>query len=73
MSVAKCGKVELARMEADMAYFQARLELLGEPNTLNQAAQRRAFVHLYKQLSRRLETDKGTQSKVFSVEGLFDG
>lgn len=73
MSVAKCGKVELARMEADMAYFQARLELLGEPNTLNQAAQRRAFVHLYKQLSRRLEADKGTQSKVFSVEGLFDG
>ena len=72
MTVARRGKVELARMEADMAYFRARLELLGEPSTLNQAAQRRAFVHLYKQLARRLVAGQRAQLKVFSVDGLFD-
>jgi hypothetical protein len=41
-------RVKLARMEADMAYFQARLEILGEPRTANQLAQRRAFKMLYK-------------------------
>jgi hypothetical protein len=40
-------RVKLARMEADMAYFQARLEILGEPRTANQLAQRRAFKMLY--------------------------
>jgi hypothetical protein len=47
-------KLRLAHLEADMAYFQARLELLGEPHTANQAAQRRAFKLLYKALGERV-------------------
>ena len=38
----------MALLEADVAYFYARLELLGEPSTSNQTAQRKAF----RQLSR---------------------
>lgn len=37
------GKLRVARLEADLAYFQARLELLGEPCSANQQAQRRVF------------------------------
>ncbi len=66
-------KVELARMEADVAYFQARLELIGEPNTANQNAQRKAFKHLYKKLSSQVAVEKQVHAKAFSVEGLFDG
>jgi hypothetical protein len=40
-------RVRLARLEADLAYFQARIEVLGEPATVNQQAQRRAFTALY--------------------------
>ena len=51
MSAAARRKVDLARLEADVAYFRARLELLGDPSTSNQTAQRKAFRHLYKYLS----------------------
>jgi len=44
-------RVELARLEADVAYFCARLELVGQPVSSNQAAQRKAFWHLYEQLA----------------------
>lgn len=40
----------LARLEADLAYFQARLEILGEPRTANQIAQRKVFKRLHKAL-----------------------
>ena len=40
----------MARMEADMAYFQARIELIGEPCTCNQRAQRKLFEFLHKSL-----------------------
>ena len=33
-----------------MAYFQARLEILGEPRTANQLAQRKIFKVLHKSL-----------------------
>lgn len=41
-------RVRLARMESDLAYFQARLEIIGEPRTSNQRAQRKTFKLLYK-------------------------
>lgn len=65
-------RVELARMEADVAYFQARLDFLGEPATANQAAQRKAFKHLYNGLTSQVAEAKQTQTSGFSVEGLFD-
>jgi hypothetical protein len=65
-------KVELARMEAAVAYFQARMELLGEPLTSNQTAQRKLFKHLYNKLSAQVAAERQTQTKVFSIEGLFD-
>lgn len=40
------SKLKLARMEADLAYFQARIEILGEPATANQEAQRTVFTLL---------------------------
>jgi hypothetical protein len=36
-------RLRVAQLEADLAYFQARLGLLGEPVTLNQVAQVRTF------------------------------
>jgi hypothetical protein len=36
-------RLRVAQLEADLAYFQARLGLLGEPVTLNQSAQVRTF------------------------------
>jgi len=42
------SRVRLASLEADAAYFQARLEILGEPVTANQLAQRRVFEVLRK-------------------------
>ena len=41
-------RVNLARLEADMAYFQARLEMIGEPGSTNQVAQRKVFKLLHK-------------------------
>jgi hypothetical protein len=47
-------RARVAKCQADIAYFQARLTLLGEPQTLNQAAQQRTFRRLLKALSRRV-------------------
>ena len=33
----------ITSLEADMAYFQARLEWIGEPKTINQKAQQDTF------------------------------
>ena len=41
-------RVRLARLEADIAYFQARLEMIGEPTSTNQSAQRKVFKLLHK-------------------------
>jgi hypothetical protein len=49
-------KVYLATLEADAAYFQARLEILGQPATNNQRAQQKTFELL-------LETFEGLISK----------
>ena len=44
----KRRRARLARLEADIAYFQARLEMIGEPGSTNQMAQRKVFKLLYK-------------------------
>lgn len=36
-------RLRLARLEADMAYFQARLEMIRQPCSTNQLAQRKVF------------------------------
>jgi len=47
-SARKRRKVHLASLEADLAYFQARLEIIGEPRTSNQQAQHKAFRLLHR-------------------------
>ena len=47
-------RVRLARLEADMAYFQARLEIIGEPGSTNQMAQRKVFKLLHRSLAERV-------------------
>lgn len=72
MTVVRRRKVELARMEADVAYFQARLELIGEPTTSNQTAQRKAFKLLYAKLTSQAAAETQTLANAMSIEGLFD-
>ena len=47
-------RIRLAKLEADMAYFQARLELIGEPNSSNRAAQRKLFHLLHKATAKQI-------------------
>ncbi|MCG6862480.1 MAG: hypothetical protein LJE70_14555 [Chromatiaceae bacterium] len=49
-AVRRRRKIRLASLEADVAYFQARLEILGEPKTANQRAQSKAYNLLRKSL-----------------------
>jgi hypothetical protein len=51
-------KLRLATLEADIAYLQARLEILGEPATNNQKAQQKAFKHLRASLDDLIRTTK---------------
>jgi hypothetical protein len=44
-------RIRLARLQADLAYFQARLGMIGTPRTANQAAQKLAFEALKQQLA----------------------
>lgn len=44
-------KIRLAQLESDAAYFQARLEILGEPRTINQMAQKKTFKLLHRVLA----------------------
>jgi hypothetical protein len=36
-------RLRISALEADLAYFRARLELIGEPKTFNQKAHTKAF------------------------------
>lgn len=36
-------RTDLAHKESDLAYFQARLEIIGEPGTTNEHAQHKLF------------------------------
>jgi hypothetical protein len=51
-------KLRIARLEADLAYFEARLELLGEPRSTNQQAQRRVFQLLCEGIGARLAEER---------------
>jgi len=57
-------RARLASLEADAAYFQARLEILGEPQSANQLAQRKVFKVLYKNVGEMI-----LQAKRRMVEG----
>ena len=52
------SNTRLARLESDMAYFQARLEILGEAKTANQKAQSRTFKLLYKSIGAAIVREK---------------
>lgn len=47
-------RLRLARLEADMAYFQARLEIIGEPGSTNQMAQRKVLKLLHRSIAERV-------------------
>lgn len=51
-------KVRIAQLEADLAYFQARIELIGKPRTVNQAAAQRVFKQLHKAIGAALVTSR---------------
>jgi hypothetical protein len=56
----KRHRVHLARLEADVAYFEARLQLIGKPCTIHQRAHRRTFEVLHHALAseaRKLRAD----------------
>ena len=48
------GRLSVTALEADLAYFNARLELIGTPTTLNQKAQLATFRLLIQSLTRIL-------------------
>lgn len=54
LSERKRRRIRLARLEADVAYFQARLEMIGEPRSANQLTQRKAFALLLKTVSTKV-------------------
>jgi hypothetical protein len=60
----KRRRVRLAKLEADMAYFQARLELIGEPESTNQMAQRKVFKLLHKTTGGKILTAKREYSEM---------
>jgi hypothetical protein len=47
-------RVSVTGLEADLAYFQARLEFIGEPATVNQKAQLDTFRLLTDSMNRML-------------------
>ncbi|MFZ0788701.1 MAG: hypothetical protein WAM94_03655 [Chromatiaceae bacterium] len=56
-------RVRLARLEADLAYFLARLEIIGDPESTNQMAQRKVFKLLHKTLAGRILQAKRQDSE----------
>lgn len=57
-------RLRLARMEADMAYFQARLEIIGEPGSTNQMAQRKVFKLLHRTIAERVLRNKRKRARM---------
>lgn len=49
----KRRRVHVARLEADVAYFEARLRLIGEPHSVYQRAHRKTFEVLHHALASR--------------------
>ena len=48
------GRLRVTALEADLAYFQARIQLIGEPATINQKAQLATFRYLIHAVGRIL-------------------
>jgi len=55
-------RTRVARLESDLAYFQARLEFIGEPGSANQRAQMKAFKLLHQQLGSKLLSAKAPRA-----------
>jgi len=55
-------RTRVSRLEADLAYFQARLEFIGQPRSANQRAQLKAFKLLHQQLHSRLLSAKAPRT-----------
>ncbi len=51
-------RTRVAALEADMAYFEARLEMIGPATTRNERAQRRVFKTLFRATSAMVESIK---------------
>jgi hypothetical protein len=49
------ARLSITGLEADLAYFHARLELIGSPTTINQRAQLAAFQLLVQSFTRILQ------------------
>ena len=47
-------RIQLAHMESDLAYFQARMEIIGEPKTSNESAQYKLFQLLCRTLGNEI-------------------
>ena len=60
----KRQRIRLAKLEADMAYFQARLEMIGEPGSTNQMAQRKVFKLLQQSLGSKILQAKRRYSEL---------
>lgn len=60
----KRQRIRLAKLEADMAYFQARLEMIGEPGSTNQIAQRKVFKLLQQSLGSKILQAKRRYSEL---------
>lgn len=50
----KRHRLQMVRLQADIAYFEARLEMIGEPATLHQATQRFVFERLRHDLLKQI-------------------
>jgi hypothetical protein len=61
----KRHRVRLARLEADLAYFQARLEIIGEPGSANQMAQLKVFKLLHNNVGGKILKAKRQVSDIF--------
>jgi hypothetical protein len=58
-AAARRRRARIAQIEADLAYFQARIEILRAPATINQDAQRKAFTALYALFAKGILREQG--------------
>lgn len=64
-------RLRVSVLEADVAYFQARLELLGEPKSTHQAAQYRAYrtmEELLRRFLRRIKRKTASSGKGMGMD-----
>ena len=66
-------RIRVSALEADLAYFDARLELVGHPSSLNEQAQVRAFRILNQALTRSLHRLKRARMAAGQGKGAGAG